>query len=55
MSELERIGTAMYVTRMGGSDPNERARLITELKPHVVYEEALKAVQEVDELLGQAR
>ena len=55
VAELERIGTAMYVTRMGGVDPNERARLITELKPHVVYEEALKAVQEVDELLGQAR
>ena len=55
VSDLERIGTAMYVTRMGGSDPRERARLITELKPHVVYEEALKAVQEVDELLGQAR
>ena len=55
VSDLERIGTAMYVTRMGDREPDERARLITELKPHVVYEEALKAVQEVDELLGQAR
>ena len=48
-SDLERIGTAMYVTRLGDSDPSERARLITKLKPHVSYEAALKAVQEVDE------
>ena len=55
VAELERIGTAMYVTRMEDSDPGERARLITELKPHVGYDAALKAVQEVDELLRQAR
>ena len=55
VTDLERIGTAMYVTRMGDSDPGARARLISELKPHVVYEEARKAVKEVDELLEEAR
>ena len=55
VSDLERIGTAMYVTREGGSDAGERASRVVALKPHVGYEAALTAVQEVDRLLDRGR
>ena len=51
VAELERIGTALYVTRLGAADPAERASRVVELKPHVSYDTALAAVEEVDRLL----
>ena len=51
VSELERIGTALYVTREGEKEPRARARRLISLKPHVRYEAALAAVEEVDRLL----
>lgn len=51
VAELERLGTAFYVTRdeSAGKGVDERADKIHELKPHVSLEEAKKAIQEVDE------
>ena len=54
VTDLERVSTAMYVTRMGDREPDERAKQITELKPHVSREDALTAIKEVDKLLERA-
>lgn len=53
VSELERLATALYVTReinpKGSSE--FRAQCITKLKPHISMEEALAAVKEIDEII----
>jgi hypothetical protein len=52
--DLERMGTALYVTLLEKppiqADQNTRAQKITELKPHVSLDDALAAVQKVDEM-----
>lgn len=50
VSKLERLATALYVTQETGSaqDVETRARRLTELKPHVSKEDAIRAVNEVD-------
>ena len=56
VAKLERIGTAMYVTlEHNDAPPSWRANEVTSLKPHVKFEDALEAVQDVDELLGDKR
>lgn len=56
VAELERITTALYVTRtIGQEDARTRAKALSVLKPHIELEEALKAVKEVDDLLKDAR
>lgn len=56
VKELEKISTALYVTKeMPGQDLSVRARRITELKPHIPYDEAEKAVLFVDEMMEEAR
>ncbi len=52
VSDLERIGTALYVTKEKELSPTERARQLTRLKPHVSYPAALAAVVEVDDFLS---
>lgn len=48
VSELERLATALYFeSRMPASTPADRAKQIHELKPHVSYQQALEAVDEV--------
>ncbi|MDQ3548114.1 MAG: hypothetical protein M3439_04765 [Chloroflexota bacterium] len=55
VAELERLGTALYVTReRPGTSIENRASQIVELKQHVKPELALKAVAEMDELLAAA-
>ncbi len=57
VAELERVATALYVTR----DPNvvsgieARAQRIHELKPHVTLEAAREAVKLVDCFIAEAR
>lgn len=55
--ELERLATAMWVTRQLGEDESVqvRAEAVNELKPHVSVEVAAEAVQKVDALLAEAR
>lgn len=52
VAELERIATALYVTRQTGEvDSKTRADSLCRLKPHVSYDKALKAVEDLDQLL----
>jgi uncharacterized protein YwgA len=52
VADLEKIATALYVTmELGVMKPaSERAARLTEYKPHIKIEEALAAVQELDQL-----
>lgn len=54
--ELERLATAMWVTRQLGEDASVQARAeaVNELKPHVSVEVAAKAVQKIDALRSEA-
>jgi hypothetical protein len=54
---LEQLATALYVTLEGGvgEDVDRRAQWIRGLKPHVVSEDARKAVEEVDRIIAEAR
>lgn len=56
VKELEKLATALYVTRQAGvpSDVDSRARRLCELKPHVSLEEAQAAVDEVDQICQRA-
>ena len=51
VTDLEQIGTALYVTRADAGTAEERARRVVELKSHVDYDAALAAVHEVDRLI----
>ena len=55
-AELERLGTALYVTRRteAGATVDERSERMTELKPHIPRESARAAVEEVDEIIASA-
>ena len=54
VNELERLATALWVTRHGESGSRQaRAREIHSLKPHVSIESALQAVDELDAMLGE--
>lgn len=54
--ELERLATALYVTKRAGfSVPADaRAELLTELKPHIPREIAVPAVQAADRMIREA-
>lgn len=56
IGELERLATALYVTRRGAvkSTPKERAAELTSLKPHIGTVAAEEAVKEVDEMFRDA-
>jgi uncharacterized protein YwgA len=56
VAELEKLATALYVTRENGSSRSleGRARRLVELKPHVSFEQALDAVRELDRIVGEA-
>lgn len=50
--ELERLATAMWMTRHHkGDTADRRARAVVEIKPHISYDEAIAAVEEIDRLL----
>jgi uncharacterized protein YwgA len=51
--ELERLATAMWMSRHHeGASVDQRAKAVVEVKPHISYDEALTAVEEIDRLLG---
>lgn len=54
--ELERLATALWVTRQMGRDAavDDRAEALNELKPHVSVAAAAEAVEEIDRLLDAA-
>lgn len=50
--ELERLATAMWMTRQhDDASPERRANALVEVKPHISYDQALAAVEEIDRLL----
>ena len=54
VAQLERLGTALFVTLEDESVPSDkRSARIRELKPHITAEQAREAVREVDELQQQ--
>jgi hypothetical protein len=57
VAELERLATALYVTERtaAGVSAVKRARQIAQLKPHVSFEYAEAAVEEVDDIVEEAR
>ena len=54
VAELERLGTALYVTLTEASAAQDRAARICELKPHVAPVEAQDAVAELDNMIARA-
>jgi hypothetical protein len=53
--DLERLATAMWVTRQApNAEVDRRARALTEVKPHVPFEDAVGAVREIDLMMGEA-
>jgi hypothetical protein len=57
VAELEKLATALWVTReLGGdADDNERAERIHVLKPHVSVVDSLEAVQEFEQIASEAK
>lgn len=57
VAELERLGTALYITLKGtvGKKPESRAARVHELKPHVPLDKALEAVKELDSIRDAAK
>jgi hypothetical protein len=56
VSELERLATALFITNRAGAGvpADERAELLTELKPHISRESAVRAVETVDRIVREA-
>jgi hypothetical protein len=54
--ELERLATALYVTKRAevGLSADTRADLLTELKPHIPREIAVRAVEAADRMIKEA-
>jgi len=56
VAELERLATALYVTRLlSATDIQRRVREIRALKPHVTKDLAYEAVREFDQLHEEAK
>lgn len=55
VADLERLATALYVTREGAASVSERAQMLHELKPHVLLASAQSAIQELDQLAQLAQ
>jgi uncharacterized protein YwgA len=54
VKDLERLATALYVTKDPAVPPEQRAKRITELKPHVPFSDALASVAELDGMIHDA-
>lgn len=50
--ELERLATAMWMTRKQGGSVRERAEAVVEVKPHISIEAATLSVEEIDRLIA---
>ncbi len=54
--ELERLATALWVTREKGAEASvqERAEALNDLKPHVTVEAAVESVEGIDRMISEA-
>ncbi len=57
VSELERLATALYVTQLPNAraSVDERSQQLTKLKPQIPLAVARTAVEEVDQIIGEAQ
>lgn len=57
VKDLERLATALFVTAECSNDcsPEDRARSINNLKPHITFNLAKEAATEVDNFLAKSR
>ena len=56
VGQLERLGTALFITTQGSrKSVDERAKALTDLKPHVPLQAARKAVIDVDAISKRAQ
>jgi hypothetical protein len=55
VSELERLATALYVTKreMPRESQEKRAERIRQIKPHIPTDQAIEAIKAVDRTMGQ--
>ena len=55
--DLERMGTAFYISKCKNKKVSieERATRLTDLKPHISREDAIEAIQMVDEIVAQVQ
>lgn len=51
--ELERLATAMWMTRKEPGSVRERAEALVEVKPHIPLDDAVFSVEEIDRLLAE--
>ena len=55
VADLERVATALYVRKEAGdSGVSEKARQITQLKPHISLSDAQTAIRDVDKMFADA-
>ena len=54
VAELERLATALWVTKHEPGSVENRAKALARIKPHVPVPDAERAVEEIDGLLGQS-
>lgn len=56
VADLERLATALFVRKRNNSvqTAEDSARRITKLKPHISFQSALAAVQQIDEISKEA-
>lgn len=55
VADLERVATALFVRKEAGdAGVTEKARQITQLKPHISMPDAQAAIQEVDKMFAEA-
>ena len=53
--ELERLATALLISRDFGTNTEDPARSVNKLKPHITVEEAREAIQQVNGIITRAR
>ena len=53
--QLERLGTALYVTLQGDGAPDEQVRQIRTLKPHIAALDARRALKELNRIINDSQ
>jgi uncharacterized protein YwgA len=53
-ADLERVATALFITRRRKTPKEQRAAVLTQLKPHIAPSDAKAAVADADKLLADA-
>jgi hypothetical protein len=52
--DLERLATAMWMTRKGPGPIKARAEAVVKVKPHISLDDAISSVEEIDRFLAES-